>query len=230
MPVNSSPAYGEGRIYTSCKRPIFLSLANKFLNWLESKNVQLAWESFEKNSMMGCDCCLGPNAWCVNFADKENIKLGNRVYCRGLLRCGSHGVRCRSHGGGYIVVGDEVYIGDDTIISSEEHISIGQLTMISHGVHIFDSTGHPTCAKSREQDWRIVMKQIPGPRPEVSSKPIHIGQRVWIGFNSIVMRGVTIGDNAIIAAGSVVVKDVPPNTVAVGNPARVVKSLDVESL
>ena len=128
------------------------------------------------------------------------------------------------------MVGDEVYIGDDTIISSEEHISIGQLTMISHGVHIFDSTGHPTCAKSREQDWRIVMKQIPGPRPEVSSKPIHIGPRVWIGFNSIVMRGVTIGDNAIIAAGSVVVKDVPPNTVAVGNPARVVKSLDVESL
>lgn len=222
MPVNSSHAYGKGRIYPSCKQTIFVSLARRFLNWLELKNAQLAWESFEKNSIMGCDCHLGPNAWCTNFIDKENVKLGNRVHCRGLLRCGARG-------GGHIVVGDEVYIGDDTIISSENYISIGRLTMISHGVQIFDSTGHPTCPDLRVRDWRIVMKQIPGPRPEVSSKPIHIGQRVWIGFNSIVMRGVRIGDNAVIAAGSVVVKDIPPDTVVAGNPTRIVKSLDADS-
>ncbi|MBC8264044.1 MAG: hypothetical protein H8E47_07975 [Anaerolineales bacterium] len=102
------------------------------------------------------------------------------------------------------------------------------MTMISHSVHIFDSTGHPVDPYLRERDWRIVMGQMPGPRPDVESAPVRIGQRVWISFNSIVLQGVTIGDNAIVAAGSVVVHDVDPNTIVAGNPASVVKTLTLE--
>jgi maltose O-acetyltransferase len=58
-----------------------------------------------------------------------------------------------------------------------------------------------------------------------SAKPIHIGSNVWIGSGAIILGGVTIGDHAVIGAGAVVTKDVPARTVAVGNPARVIKTL-----
>ena len=58
--------------------------------------------------------------------------------------------------------------------------------------------------------------------------PIKVGNNVWIGGNVVVLSGVTIGDNCTIGAGSVVVKDIPANTVAVGNPCRVIKELSNE--
>ena len=58
-----------------------------------------------------------------------------------------------------------------------------------------------------------------------SDLPIHIGENVWLGANVTVLGGVTIGDNAVIAAGAVVTKNIPPNTVAAGVPARVVRTL-----
>lgn len=223
MPVNSSHAYGKGKIYKYIRYILFIPLFKIIFNWIEFIHSQLVWNTFMENSIIGHDCHLGPNAWCVNLGKREDIQIGNRVYCRGLLRSGTRGR-------GKIIISDEVYIGDDSIISSESCVEIGQLTMISHGVHIFDTSGHPTDPLLRELDWRIAMGQMHGARPEASSAPIRIGKRVWIGFNAILIRGVTIGDNAIVAAGSVVVHDVEPNTIVAGNPARVVKTLPLESL
>ena len=66
---------------------------------------------------------------------------------------------------------------------------------------------------------------LPEERHDLIPKPIHIGNNVWIGSNSTVLAGVTIGDNAVIGAGSVVTKDIPENMIAVGSPARVIKSI-----
>lgn len=66
---------------------------------------------------------------------------------------------------------------------------------------------------------------LPEERHDLIPKPIHIGKNVWIGSNSTVLSGVTIGDNAIIGAGSVVTKDIPANMVAVGVPAKVIRSI-----
>ncbi|MBR3024544.1 MAG: sugar O-acetyltransferase [Oscillospiraceae bacterium] len=66
---------------------------------------------------------------------------------------------------------------------------------------------------------------LPEERHDLIPKPIHIGNNVWIGSNSTVLAGVTIGDNAVIGAGSVVTKDIPENMIAVGCPARVIKSI-----
>jgi carbonic anhydrase/acetyltransferase-like protein (isoleucine patch superfamily) len=60
------------------------------------------------------------------------------------------------------------------------------------------------------------------------SFPVRIGNNVWIGDSAIVCKGVTIGDNSIIGAGAVVVKDIPPNVIAAGNPAVVLKQLDMD--
>ena len=66
---------------------------------------------------------------------------------------------------------------------------------------------------------------LPENRQDLIPKPIHIGRNVWIGSNSTVLAGVTIGDNAVIGAGSVVTKDIPENMIAVGSPARVIRSI-----
>ena len=66
---------------------------------------------------------------------------------------------------------------------------------------------------------------VPEQRHDLIPKPIRIGKNVWIGSNSTILSGVTIGDNAIIGAGSVVTKDIPENMIAVGSPARVIKSI-----
>lgn len=65
-------------------------------------------------------------------------------------------------------------------------------------------------------------------RPVITCKPVHIKKNVWIGVNTTILPGVTIGENAIVGACSVVTKDVPDNAIVVGNPARVIKYLDSE--
>lgn len=222
MPVNKRHAYAKGNIYGQPKPATLLErltgwLAGRLLGSLEQARLREVWSAFAGHCVMGKDCFLGPNAWCANRGAPEDVTLGNRVYLRGLLRCGGRG--------GRITIGDEVYVGDDTIISSESSVTIGRLTLISHGVQIFDTIGHPLDPDERAKDWRIVMGTEPGPRPAVSSEPINIGERVWIGFNSIIMRGVRIGEGAIVAAGSVVVKDVAAYTIVAGNPATMVKTV-----
>ena len=64
-------------------------------------------------------------------------------------------------------------------------------------------------------------------RADIHPKPIHIGKRVWIGSGSIILPGVTIGDNSIVGAGSVVTKDVPANTIVAGNPAKFIKNIEL---
>jgi acetyltransferase-like isoleucine patch superfamily enzyme len=59
-------------------------------------------------------------------------------------------------------------------------------------------------------------------------KPVKINDRVWIGFNSIILKGVTIGEGGIVGAGSVVTKDVPPYTIVAGNPARVIREIPID--
>ena len=66
---------------------------------------------------------------------------------------------------------------------------------------------------------------LPEERGDLIPRPIHIGKNVWIGSNSTILPGVTIGDNAVIGAGSIVTKDIPENMIAVGNPAKVIRSI-----
>lgn len=98
------------------------------------------------------------------------------------------------------------YMNLNSKIRCREKITIGDGTVISENVHIRDSDVHTILNSNRPK-----------------TQPVHIGKHVWIGAGAIILKGVTIGDGAIIAAGSVVTRNIPARCLAAGNPAKVVK-------
>ncbi|MGE6260411.1 maltose O-acetyltransferase [Heyndrickxia sporothermodurans] len=113
-----------------------------------------------------------------------------------------------------ISVGENFYANFDCVILDVCPVKIGNNCMIAPGVHIYTAT-HPLDAETRNSGKEY-------------GKPVFIGNNVWIGGRSIVNPGVTIGDNVVIASGSVVTKDVPDNVVVGGNPAKVIKKIDAK--
>jgi acetyltransferase-like isoleucine patch superfamily enzyme len=195
-------------------------LSRALLRWVEPLQIVSVINNFQEQATLEADCRFGLSAWCVNSGPPENIRIGAGTICRGILRCDYFGPRTPS-----LIIDESVYIGDDCLISCVEHIEIGSFTLLAHGAQIFDNDTHPIDAHQRERDWKIIVGQLSGPRTNISSAPVVIGKRVWIGLNTIVTKGVTIGDHSIVAAGSVVVKDVPDNVIVAGNPAQIVKEL-----
>ncbi len=112
-----------------------------------------------------------------------------------------------------LVVGDRVDIGHNVGFVVNQLIEIGDDANIASGVRFMDSDAHP----------RDVLERIADrpPRPE-EIKPVKVGRRAWIGQNCFILKGVTIGEGAIVGVNSVVVTDIPAYCVAMGNPARVV--------
>lgn len=124
---------------------------------------------------------------------------------------------------GKIIMNEWSKIGPGSIINCVNHIEIGADTAIANNVLIVDHNFHPT-----NPDDRRYMRRTPHGSDERKpwhsvNKPIIIGENVMVGSNARVCKGVTIGDNAIIAANSVVTHDVPANSIAAGNPAKIVK-------
>lgn len=127
--------------------------------------------------------------------------------------------------GGNITIGQDCYIGVQTRIWSGTEIEIGDRVLISHNCNIFDSTTHPIDKQIRaEHEKEVLSTGFPKELyPTINEAPVRIGSDVWVGCNSIILKGVTIGEGAIVSAGSIVTKDVPANVMVGGNPARVLK-------
>ncbi|MBE7157031.1 MAG: acyltransferase [Rhodospirillales bacterium] len=128
---------------------------------------------------------------------------------------------------GKIVIGKNCYVGEGTRVWSMEKISLGSNVLISHNVNIIDNNSH----EIDHRDRAVTNQRMMGPegvfadRSGIRAGPIFIMDDVWIGLNSIVLKGVQIGQGSIVAAGSVVTKSVPAYTLVAGNPARVIRSL-----
>ena len=116
-----------------------------------------------------------------------------------------------------IVIGDNCWFGADNHITASVRIEIGDNVLTGKRVTISDNN-HGNSDKE-------TLEQAPRLREIVSKGPVRIGNNVWIGENSVVLSGVTIGDGAIIAAGAIVTKDVPPYAIVGGNAAKVLKNL-----
>lgn len=130
---------------------------------------------------------------------------------------------------GRIRIGDRVFIGGGLFVCNCE-INIGNDVLIAWGCTFIDNNSHPLNSSERIKDlaaWkRGVNENRSGTYKNwevVDTKAINILDKVWIGFNSIILKGVTIGEGAVVGAGSVVTSDIPPYAVVGGNPARIIK-------
>jgi acetyltransferase-like isoleucine patch superfamily enzyme len=144
---------------------------------------------------------------------KGRIVLGNNVILSGKP---SFSFYHPVFGPPELVIGDGTFIGHTCGFNIGRSVRIGRLCLLATNVQIFDNDGHPVEAAKR----RVSMLT-----PPEAIKSVVVGDEVWIGNGAVIMKGVTIGDRSVVGARSVVTKDVPPDTIVAGNPARVVKSL-----
>ncbi len=114
-------------------------------------------------------------------------------------------------GGHHVHFGRNVYANFNLTLVDDTHIYVGDGTMFGPNV-VLSTAGHPINPELREQVYQYNL-------------PIRIGKNCWLGAGVLVMPGVTIGDNSVIGAGSVVTKDIPANVVAVGTPCRVMREI-----
>jgi acetyltransferase-like isoleucine patch superfamily enzyme len=208
-------AFASGPVFT---RPASIAAARG--NFDRPEDGDLLWqifEAFDSFAASGERLRLGLKARIVSKNREKMVTIGSDCAIRGVIRC---------EPGGRVSIGNTVYVGDDVIISAQERVSIGDVTLIAHGVHIFDNDSHPTDPTQREAHFKAILGVPSMGGYKVATRPVSIGRRCWIGFNSAIMKGVTIGDEAIVAANSMVIADVPPQTLVAGNPARPVKSFE----
>ncbi|MCI6433013.1 MAG: sugar O-acetyltransferase [Lachnospiraceae bacterium] len=114
--------------------------------------------------------------------------------------------------GKHVHFGKGVYVNFNLTMVDDTHIYVGAHTMFGPNVTIA-TAGHPVLPDLRIYGYQYNM-------------PVHIGRNCWLGAGVVVLPGVTIGDNTVIGAGSIVTKDIPANVVAVGNPCKVLREIN----
>ena len=113
--------------------------------------------------------------------------------------------------GKHVHFGKNVYANFNLTLVDDTHIYVGDCTMFAPNV-VIATAGHPILPSLREKAYQYNL-------------PVRIGRNCWLGAGVVVLPGVTIGDNTVVGAGSVVTKDLPANVVAVGNPCKVVREI-----
>ena len=155
----------------------------------------------------------------VYISRKGRCKIGKNFLVSSSLLSSISGnktkTRIEVRSGAYLLIGDNVGLSGVTVFCFE-NITIGNNTKIGFGSHIYDTDFHSLDPQIRNsyKDQLFAKK-----------RPVHIGKNVFIGTQSIVLKGVTIGDNSIIAAGSVVTKNIPSNEIWGGNPAKFLRKI-----
>ncbi|MDW8849249.1 acyltransferase [Flavobacterium sp. MMLR14_040] len=151
--------------------------------------------------------------------NKNNIKIGTNSHIRGHLQIFKQG--------GNITIGNFCYVGESSKIWSACNIIIGNKVLISHNVNIHDNISHPINSEMRIKDYKRILgvENYNAEIFDLRPKSVLIKDKAWIGFNSIILKGVTIGEGAIVGAGSVVTKDVPDWTIVGGNPAKIIREI-----
>lgn len=151
---------------------------------------------------------------------KARILIGNNCHIKSaflsnLIGLSQRCILCAKEDG-IIEIGNNVGLSGVTIYA-KKYIKIGDNCIIGGNVKILDNDFHPVDPVVR----------ISKPSDGFDIQPVLVGENVFIGCNALILKGVKIGDNSVIGAGSVVVRDVPANCVVAGNPAKIIKTLGV---
>lgn len=217
--------YLDPRDHAFAHGPVFFRPASReearahFDDHADGDRLFEVFEQFAARADLGEGVRLGLEARLITAEDDpaaKPVRIGPHAAIRGVLRC---------EPGARITIGEGVYVGDGAILSAASSIGIGDWTLLAHGAQVFDNDTHPLDGAEREAHFRVILGLDP-PRPfDIGSAPVRIGRRCWLGFNSAVMKGVSVGEETIVAAGGVVVADLPAGVIAAGNPARIVRTL-----
>lgn len=178
--------------------------------------MQIYWHwKFSKKAIIGKNVIFGRHTkiQLSNGSVRNDIVIGDNARIFGTLHAS----------GGTILIETDVHFGPFSLIGSTDKIHVKKLSMISTRVDIVDNNNHPVHPCDR-----LIMNKKGG-IPELKKwmysdkSKIIIGENTWIGKNSLILKGVNINSNSIVAANSVVTKNVPESTIVAGNPAKVVK-------
>ena len=126
-----------------------------------------------------------------------------------------------------ISIGSRTHIGGRTLLAAASSIEIGDDVLIAFEALIMDHNSHSLKFRERRHDVRDWLKGTKD-WSAIAMAPVRISNKAWIGVRAIVLKGVTIGEGAVVGAGSLVASDVPPWTIVAGNPAKVIRPLTDE--
>ena len=186
-----------------------------FLGKVEySKRIQqIQRKDYDRIAVIHPETSIPNNASIINLqGKKELIRIGKQTNIQGELLVMEQS--------GEIQIGDFCYIGAGSRIWAGEKVVIGNRVLISHNVNIHDNNAHPLDAADRHKDFLHIFCNGPIQPNDYRAAAITIGDDVWIGFNVTILKGVTIGNGAIIGACTLVTKDVPPYAVVVSNSSQ----------
>lgn len=175
-------------------------------------------EFLAKSMEAGADVFISSGASIINDRnDPGKIRIGRGTRIWGDL--------VTFHHGGEIIVGEDCFVGPQTRIWSAKSITIGNRVLIAHNVNVHDNISHPKDWQLRHDEYVEFVRTGIHKTVDLREESVTIEDDAWIGFNSTILKGVRIGRGAIIGAGSMVLRDVEPWTVNVGNPLRCIERL-----
>lgn len=206
-----------------------MNLIRKIRDRIKYKNGD--GKKLQEERLRRCD--IHPSCILRSFSTRFDNPIDGRIYLTIGMDCIVSGSFIFESQEGKITIGKHCYIGGGMYISHSS-IEIGNNVTIAWGGTVYDHDSHSLDYRERRKDIDDELDDIRNGRnfilhkdwSNVNTKPIRICDDAWIGMNAIILKGVTIGEGAVVAAGSVVTKDVPAWTVVAGNPAIVVKNID----
>lgn len=175
---------------------------NQALNWIYSYRIKFLLKKCGENLFI--------NRY-IKIFQPQNITIGKDVFIYKNSILATHSDRANLFVGNNVTIGESCHISCIGDIKIEDNVLMGRRVLISDNSH--------GCIS------KAAMETVPLRRPIINGGNIIIGKNVWIGDNVVILPGVHVGEGAIIGASTVVTKDVPPYSVSVGNPNRVIKSL-----
>jgi acetyltransferase-like isoleucine patch superfamily enzyme len=166
--------------------------------------LRLAWLKLRFRGRLKTDglCFVAPGVT-FEIGREATLRLGRWSWI-------GHGTKIRIHEG-EASIGAKSVLGQECTISAFQHVSIGRECIVADRVMLIDF------------DHGVVEVERPIRLQGIYKRDVSVGHNCWIGYGACILRGVTVGDNAIVGANTVVTKDVAPNSVVAGTPARVLR-------
>ncbi len=181
---------------------------NGMLNFKYARLIaRWAWLKLRLRGRLQTDgiCFIGPGVE-LEIGPDAVVRLGRWSWI-------GHGTKIRAHEG-EVEIGAKSVLGQECTISCFQHVAIGRECIVADRVMLIDF------------DHGVVEEERPIRLQGIYKRDVNVGHNCWIGYGACILRGVTVGDNAIVGSSTVVTKDLPANAVAGGVPARILRMRD----